>query len=385
MFSSSDLLIRSNRLVCPATGRDGAGSVAIHADRIVDAGPDVDDGAAQTIDLCDAVLLPGLIDLHAHPARSGSIFGIDPDECMLRRGVTTVLSQGDAGAANWQAYVDDTIRPSRTRVLMAINLSRIGETSEAGCFANLDDADLDACVAAIDSCREHVWGIAVNASHHACGRSDPRKVVRRGLEAARQTGLSILYGMRRPEDWSFEKQMRQLRPGDVVTYCFRRQPHCIVEHGRVHPAIREARERGILFDVGHGTTSFSFEVAERAIAEGFIPDTISTDLQRKHLFMTPTHGLPLVMSKLRAAGMSEADVFAAVTSRPAKILGCEAAIGSLSPGSYADLTVLQWHADAPPLQDCHGAQRQGSFWTAEWCVREGVVFQSERSIEKGPI
>lgn len=385
MPSPNDLLIRSTRLVCPATGQDGPGSVAIRAGRIVTIRPDLHGDAKQVIDLTDSILLPGLIDLHAHPARSGSIFGVDPDECMLRRGVTTVLSQGDAGAANWQAYVNDTIRPSRTRVLMAINLSRIGETSEAGCCANLDDANIEACVDAVESCREHVWGIAVNASHHACGRSDPREVVRRGLEAARRTGLPILYGMRRPEDWSFEEQMRQLRPGDVVTYCFRRQPHCIVANGRVHPAIREARERGILFDVGHGTNSFSFEVAERAIAEGFIPDTISTDLQRQHLFMTPTHDLPLVMSKLLAAGMPESDVFAAVTSRPAKILRREADIGSLFPGSCADLTVLQWHIEPIPLQDCHGVERQGGFWTAEWSVREGVVFRRESSTEKGPI
>lgn len=369
----NDLLLRSNRLVCPASGHDGPGSITIRAGRIVAIGTTLDDKAQQTIDLTDSILLPGLIDLHTHPARTGSVFGVDPDTCMLSRGVTTVLSQGDAGAANWQDFVSDTIRPSKTRVLLAINLSRIGESTEAGCCSNLDDADVEACVAAAEACRDHLWGIAVNASHHACGRTDPREVVCRGLEAARRTGLPLLYGMRRPEDWPFDEQLRQLRPGDVVTYCFRRQPHCIVENSRVHPAIREARERGILFDVGHGTNSFSFDVAAMAIADGFIPDTISTDFQRQHLSMTPTLDLPLVMSKLRAAGMSETDVFEAVTFRPAKILRRGSEIGSLAVGSCADVTVLKWHASGPPLDDCHRVQRPGGCWKTALTIRGGEI------------
>lgn len=349
--------------------------MAVRSGRIAAVGPEVGGVAAETIDLPDSLLLPGLIDLHAHPARSGSVYGVDPDCHMLQRGVTTVLSQGDAGASNSPAYVSETIRPSKIRVLMAMNLSRVGESAEAGCFENLDDADVDACVAAIEACGDHVWGIAVNASQNACGRTDPREVFRRGLEAARQAGLPLLYGMRRPEDWPFDQQMRQLRPGDVVTYCFRRRPHCIIENGRVHPAIREARQRGILFDIGHGTASFDFEVAEAAIAAGFLPDTISTDLQRKHLSMTTTHDLPLVMSKLRAAGMSEAHVFAAVTSRPANILGRESEIGSLVPGSCADLTVLNWHASGNALVDCQGTKRLGGCWTPVLAVRHGKVFR----------
>jgi dihydroorotase len=266
-------------------------------------------------------------------------------------------------------------------VLVALNLSRAGESRSTACFENPDDADVDACVAAVEAGREHVWGIAVNASHNACGRMDPREVVRRGLEAAQRTGLPLLYGMRRPEDWSFDEQMRQLRPGDVVTYCYRREPHCIIDRGRVHPAIRAARERGILFDVGHGMKSFDFKVAEAAIGDGFEPDTISTDLQRSHLSQVQHHNLPHTMSKLRAAGMPESNVFRAVTSRPAAILRRESEIGSLVPGSCADLTVLQWHSESVPLIDCHGMQRSGGYWEAVQVVRGGelLVLSTVRS------
>jgi dihydroorotase len=165
--------------------------------------------------------------------------------------------------------------------------------------------------------------------------------------------------------------MALLKSGDVVTYCYRREPHCIIENGRVHPAIRAARERGIRFDVGHGMASFDFAVAAAALRDGFPPDTISTDLQARHVGAQPPHTLPRVMAKLRAAGMPEADVFAAVTARPARILNLDGEIGALTPGACADLTVLRWDEDAAPLVDAHGARRAGGCWTTLLTVRGG--------------
>jgi dihydroorotase len=179
--------------------------------------------------------------------------------------------------------------------------------------------------------------------------------------------------MRRPSDWPFAEQLELLRPGDVVTYCFRREPHCIVEGGRVHPAVRAARDRGVLFDVGHGTASFDFPTAEAALADGFPPDTISTDLQARHQGARPPHTLPRVMAKLRAAGMAEADVFAAVTARPARILGLAGELGALAPGACADLTVLSWNNGAAPLVDAHGVHRPGGCWEALLTVRGGQL------------
>lgn len=372
LLSDYDLLIRAGRIVCPVTNLDVPGAVAIRAGRIVAVG-EITGDARQILDDPDAIVLPGLIDLHAHPAKSGSQFGIDPDQWMLRRGTTTVLSQGDAGAENCESYLRETMETSRTRIRLAINLSSRGEAGPGGCFECWEWCDVAACVDAIERNRPHVWGIAVNCSHHACGATDPRDVLRRGLDAAHRTGLPLLYGMRRPEDWPLEAQLKLLRPGDVVTYCFRRTPHCIAEQGRVLGCVRDARLRGILFDVGHGKGSFDFDTAEAAIQDGFPPDTISTDLQRAHLGQEPTHDLPLAMSLLRAAGMSEQDVFRAVTSAPARTLRLSNEIGSLAPGCCADLTMLKWTDERTELVDVHGNVRRGGQYHAATTIRAGVV------------
>lgn len=368
-----DLLLRAGRVICPASGRDGPGSIAIRGDRIVAVGDDLPNTANQTLEFPEAIILPGLIDLHAHPARTGSQFGIDADQYQLARGTTTTLSQGDAGAGNCEQFLRDTVEGSRTEVLLALNLSRRGESGPGGCFSDFHLADVSACVIAAQRFTPHIWGIAVNTSHHACGTTEPKEVLRRGLIAAEQTGLPLLYGLRRPEDWPLDEQLQLLRPGDVVTYCFRCTPHCIVQDGRVLDCLLEARSRGVLFDVGHGTNSFDFETAEMAIGQGFAPDTISTDLQRAHLDQSPTLDLPLVMSKLRAAGMAEPDVFRAVTWRPAQILSRELEIGTLAVGSRADLAVLKWLETGEPLTDARGQQRMGGRWVSVATVRNGVV------------
>lgn len=371
-----DLIVRAGRVVCPANGIDDPGAVAVSGDRIAAVGPDVGDTAHEVLDFPDSLMLPGLVDLHAHPAREGSKYGVDPDVAMLPRGVTTALSQGDAGAANWPAYRDSTIRDSKTRVRLAINISARGESMPCGCCEDLDDVAVEPCVRAIEEGGELIWGIAVNASTNACGSTDPREVVRRAMEVAERTQRPVLYGPRRPEDWPLEEHLELLRPGDVVTYFFRKRPYALVKDGRVLPAVRDARQRGVLFDAAYGMASFDFSVAEAALADGFTPDTISTDRYARHDGMVPPHDLPRTMSKLLAAGMPEVDVFAAVTIRPARILGLENEIGTLTPGACADLTLLRWNETSPKLVDVDGVHRPGGCWEPVVTVRKGRVVKN---------
>lgn len=374
-----DLVIHAGRVICPANGLDGPGAVAVRGDRIAavlaaaESAALPSDSARQTRSFPDGILLPGLIDAHAHPALSGSKYGIAPDTHILPYGSTTLLSQGDAGARNWARYKEETIAGSHTRILMALNLSASGEANEAGCFADLADADVDACVATVVQDPASIWGIAANVGPGNCRENDPRQVMARTLAAAERTQKPLLIGQRRHDDWALEEQFDLLRPGDVVTYCYHARPGGIVDDGRVLDCIRDARERGILFDLGHGMDSLNFAVAAVAIAEGFLPDTISSDVYARHVGATPRHHLPLVMSKLRAAGMKEADIWPRVTSRPAELLGMACEIGTLAPGACADLAVLCWHDEPRPLRDAVGNEREGGVWEPVLTVRGGEV------------
>ncbi len=373
---SPDLRIRAGRVVCPASGFDGPGEVDVRGGRIValrESTNFASTPAESVLDFPDAILLPGLVDIHAHPCKSGSKYGVDPDVEFLPRGVTTVLSQGDAGAAAWPKYRTETIDGSRTRVRLAINFSRSGEAMPGGCFEKVDDLDVEACVAAIQDGGDLIWGIAVNVSNIACGDTDPREVLRLSLDAAERTGRPLMYGMRASADWPIAEQMALLRPGDLVTYSFRSEPFGIVAGGHVLPEIVEARERGILFDAAHGMASLDYATAEAALADGFFPDTISTDQYAKHVGSVPQHDMPRMMSKLIAAGFPEADVLAAVTIRPARVLGLGHEVGTLAAGSCADLTVVRWKANATPLTDTSGAERPGACLEPVLTVRGGEV------------
>jgi dihydroorotase len=375
-----DLVIQAGRVVCPATGLDGPGAVAVRDGRIARVAPALDGAARETLRLPHALLLPGLVDLHAHPARGESRYGVDPDLHLLPFGTTTVLAQGEAGAQNLARYQTAVIEASLTRVRLALNIGRRGEAPPGGSCAAAEDVDPAACAEAV---RAHwaeggdgIWGLSVNVSQATCGRTDPRAVLAAGLRAAEETGLPLLFGPRRAADWALADQLPRLRRGDVVTYCFTDCPEGLLDGDRVRDAVWAACERGIRFDVGHGMGSFDFRVAERAIAQGFLPDAISTDRYQRHLGLSPRHDLPRTLSKLRAAGMTEADAFLRVTARPAAILGLGGEIGTLASGACADLAALAWNPGAPSLRDTAGAERPGGVWEPVLTVRGGRVIRS---------
>ena len=160
------------------------------------------------MDYPDDLLLPGFVDMHAHPAPPHWKYGIDPDTHILPRGSTTILSQGDAGPATWDTYRREIIDGSKTRVLMAISPALNGELDEGAVFENMADVDVDACVAAIEDGGRHIWGIAVNVADPGTGPSDPREIMRRTLAIAERTGRPLLFGPRRePFDWPLADQL----------------------------------------------------------------------------------------------------------------------------------------------------------------------------------
>jgi dihydroorotase len=248
-----------------------------------------------------------------------------------------------------------------------------GELEDRGCFVNLHEIDVDACVRTIEEGNEHIWGVAANLTSKACGDNDPREVMRRTLEIAELTNRPILYGPRRePSDWPLADQLALLRNGDVFTYCFHSDAESIVDSGEVVDSAWEARERGVLFDVGHGKGTEDMGVGPIAIANGFLPDTISSDVYNNHLGWNPPHDLARTLSRMITIGMPETEALRQCTLRPAEILGMSGQIGTLAPGSDADLTVLRW-SDSVPLARVNGDVRYAPCLESVLTVRAGQI------------
>lgn len=374
-----DLLIVAPQVVCPSTGLDGPGSIGVTDGLISFVGVDVPSTllprARRVLKLGDGVLMPGLVDLHTHPAVEGSRFGVDPDTRLLPRGSTTVLSQGDAGARNFDEYRRHTIEASRTRVKLAINLCASGESNPLGRFYNLDEASVEECVAAVERGGGHIWGISVNIAHIRGSDVHPLDVLRKGIIAAEQAYRPVMFGATKNSVVSLRDQLKLLRPGDVMTYCFHSGDGSIVQGGRVLDCVWEARERGVLFDVGDGTAAFGFDVAEQAIGEGFLPDTISTDFYRYHVTSREPHDLPRVVSKLIASGMTTQQCWPRITSVPAGVLGLGNEAGSIRPGVQADLTLLRIGTKSGSLRDGRGEVRLGLVWEPVATFRSGQLVQ----------
>lgn len=377
MNAPVELLVKADRVFSADLGLDGPGAVAISEGRIVAVGPEAVDRVAQeTVDLGDAVLLPGLLDLHAHPDKrpNGSRYGVDPDRELLVRGTTTVLSQGDAGSTDLNAYKASTIGTSRTRILLAINLSRFGEQGDKPSLEDHAALDVERIVRAAARDNGRLWGIAVNTQTVVTGKNDPRRILRRAIEASEAADGPLLFGTRKAADVPIDEQLAELRKGDVVTYCFAGGPENILDDatGRVRDSVREARERGVIFDIGHGMMSFDWTIAEAAIAQGFPPDTISTDSYNRHIGSDPRHDLPRVLSKLIAAGMPEADAFKAATLRPAEVLRVSPELGSLATGALADLCGMRWNPEGR-LADTNGVARPGGCWEPIFVAHGGDI------------
>jgi dihydroorotase len=372
-----DLVISASRIVCPATGIDGPGVVGVRDGLIVFVDTDLAGGqllrARRSLRFDSGVLLPGLVDLHAHPAISGSKFGVDPDTCLLPSGSTTVLSQGDAGARNLDRYISETINGCRTRVKLAINFCAEGESNPDGRFFSLDEASVSECVAAVERGGSDVWGISLNIALIRGAGVDPLEVMRRGIRAAEESRKPVIFGATKTAEVPLADQLALLRAGDLMTYCFYSGDGSIVEDGRVLDCVWEARERGVLFDVGDGVTAFGFDVAEVAVAEGLIPDTMSTDYYLHHLSSGIEHDLPHVVSKMIAVGMTEAQCWPRVTSVPAGVLGLGDVIGRIEVGAQADFCVVGLEDEPGEMRDGRGEFRTGRRWRPVSVVKGGVL------------
>ncbi len=335
-----DLVVAGGHVLCPATGADAVADVAIEDGRIAAVGHGL--SGRERVDAAGLLVTPGLIDLHVHVYDGVSHYGIDADTYLLRRGTTTGVDVGSAGAQTFPGLRRMVVERAQTRIYAYLHIAVEGMISVlVGELEDIRWASVEQCVRVAGANRDVVAGVKLRAGWQMVG-PDPRPALGLALEAADQLGLPLMVhviDMRMP----LPELLARLRPGDVVTHCFHgNEGGLLDEHGAVWPAAFAARERGILFDVGHGVGSFTWRVARAALAQGFPPDTISSDIHA-HNHAGPVHDLPRTLSKLLHLGMPLPDVIAAATSRVASHLAhvAPAGLGTLAPGAPGDLTLLE--------------------------------------------
>ncbi len=353
-----DLLIRQGHIIDPSQNLAADRDVAISGGRIAAIGERINETEArQVLNARGLLVTPGLIDAHTHIYEGVSHYGINADATCLQTGVTTVVDAGCAGAQTWPGLRKFIIEVSQTRILAYLNLSAMGMLSEYG--GELEDlryADTTAALKTIDANRDVILGIKVRMEPAMCG-GNGHAVLKLARETSDAAGLPLMIhiGDTFP---SLPEILRETRAGDVVTHCYHDRPGGILdEAGRVLPCVRAAAQRGVLFDVGHGRGSFSFEVARQALAQEFPPAMISTDL---HIYNVagPVVDLATTMAKFLHLGLSLEQVVTMTTLNPARSVRRESEIGTLRPGACADVTLLQLREDPVQLTDASEKVRE---------------------------
>jgi dihydroorotase len=335
-----DLVVAGGHVLCPATGSDGIADVAIDAGRIAAVGPGL--SGRERVDATGLLVVPGLVDLHVHVYDGVSHYGIDADRYLLRRGTTTGVDVGSAGAQTFPGLRRLVVDQAQTRVYAYLHIAVEGMISMlVGELEDLRWASVEECVRVAEANRDVIAGVKLRAGYQMVG-PDPRPAVALALEAAEALGLPLMVhvidmGMPLPE------LLAQMRRNDVVTHCFHGNAGGLLDDdGRVWREAFAARERGIVFDVGHGSGSFTWRVARAALAQGFPPDTISSDIHTYN-HAGPVYDLPRTLSKLLHLGMPLSEVVTAATARVAAHLAHVAppGLGTLAPGAPGDLTLLE--------------------------------------------
>ena len=370
-----DLLLTGGTVVDPSQNLHAVRDLGIVGGTIADLSESVSYNAAKTIDVSGLIITPGLIDLHAHVYKRHVPLSIDADSTSLAGGVTTVLDAGSAGSYNFAGFKHDVIDRVETEVLGLVNLSCIGLVA-ANYGELMDDryADPDGVVETIRRFPGKAVGVKIRASAHIIGSGQQGwDNFLKAVKAARDsdTWLMIHIGecpMTLPE------MIPHLQPGDCITHCFKGGSTTVLnEDNQVYPELIAAKEKGIIFDIGHGFGSFNWDIAATAIAQGFIPNCISTDLHQMNLH-GPVFDMPTTMSKFLHLGLSLDDVIDMSTTQPAQVLGRVGDLGTLTPGTVADITLLEQHTGKFNFTDSYDQIRIGGCkLTATGIVRRGKL------------
>jgi dihydroorotase len=345
-----NFILKGGRLLDPATDLDGERDIHVR-DGVVEAiGADFKAEGATVIDVKDCIVTPGLIDVHLHLMNGLGAFGVDPDIFGVGSGVTTVVDAGSAGHSLLTVFRNYVTRNVKTRVLNYVNLSTLGGVTGPG-YSILADPrliDEDKIEKAVEANRDIIVGIKIMATGGALG-AEGLKPLARARKLGDNLKLPLLVHI--GESWTKDTApvhvgdvLKYLRAGDIVTHMFTVHPGGLLDpNGKLWPQVRDAKESGVLMDVGHGLHNLNFDVARKVLDQGLRPDGVSTDGHRGNR-AGPVYDLPTTMAKLMALGFTLNQVVEMATVNAAKLLARSTELGFIRVGRPADISVLRVEA-----------------------------------------
>jgi dihydroorotase len=339
-----DLLIQHGEVLDPAAGIRGRQDVGIAGGKIVEIGPLLPEKEARrTVSAKGLYVTPGLIDIHAHVFVNAHDMGGHTDHFCRQSGVTTLCDAGSTGSATFAGLRHVLDHEVHTRVRAFVNLSAIGivGTARGGELSHFPYADPEGCARTIAENPDICIGVKLRYGPGLVWEysTEPVKMARR---TAAMAGVPFMIHIT-DSPIPLPEILAEMAPGDIVTHCYHGRANGIMGQAKelVLKEVVEAQRHGIVFDCAHGRNHFSFRMIERALDQGFLPDTISTDLTTTSATKGPVWDLATTMSKLLHFGMSLDDLVTRATAAPAKIMGYEGTVGTLSPGANADIALLE--------------------------------------------
>ena len=376
MTDKFDLLIEGGTVIDPGQNLNGAMGVAIHEGKILEVSRSIArERAVKVVSAKDRVVTPGFIDIHAH-CYDGLGIGMNADRSCLGRGVTTVVDAGSAGYVAFPNFRKYIINSATTRIVALVHIGAIGTMMFDGGLENLSwvNSQMTAKMA-IDN-KPAAVGIKIQLSKAITGSTD-LEGLRRAVEAAKIAGLPLMAHIDEPYS-PLPDILKLLRKGDIFTHCYNNHTHGILDaNGKIIPEALDARARGVIFDPAQGQTHLSFDVAEKCLQQNFLPDTISTDLT-KVTVERRVFDLPTMVNKFMAIGIPLDRAIGMVTANAARVFDYGAQIGSLRPGSEADVSIFELRDGKFDFEDSDGVKRTGrQMLVNKTVMRHGQVFVNE--------